>query len=158
MDDLLGLSTEAFSILWEGIGYNDIFPLRVTGTSMVPFLLDRQSVAYITKKEKYHCKRGDIYLYQREDGAFVLHRIYRVLDEEWFLMNGDSQVYLERVHRNQIKAECVKIRRTRKLIHCSNPFYRLCVRLWQSIRRFRPYLFQGKNIVQRKLRRLCGKD
>ena len=55
----------------------DTLPLVVSGTSMAPFLApdrDRVFLSAVTRP----LKAGDIVLYQRDCGTYVLHRIVRV--------------------------------------------------------------------------------
>ena len=49
-------------------------PLVATGNSMAPFLADRRDTVYLSRIER-PLRRGDIVLYQRESGAYILHRI-----------------------------------------------------------------------------------
>ena len=150
MNKLEGLSNEAFEHFWSEVEYNEIVALRVTGTSMTPFLLDGGSIVYIVKKEQYHYKRGGIYLYRREDGSYVLHRIYQILDDEWLLMNGDAQVFLEKLHKSQIVAEVVQILRKKRIITPNNHGYQCLVWIWRHCRRLRPYFAKGIKILRRK--------
>lgn len=78
-------------------------PLLVTGNSMVPFLVDRRDTVYLSRIER-PLRRGDIVLYQRSGGAYILHRIYRQ-EGNTFVMVGDAQTQLENgIRREQIFA------------------------------------------------------
>ena len=81
-----------------------VIPLLVTGTSMLPFLLDRRSVVYLEKDRSYQPKRGDIVLFLRPDGAWVLHRVVRLLPNGKLLINGDGQAWTETIMPQQIMA------------------------------------------------------
>ncbi len=78
-------------------------PLLVTGNSMAPFLVDRRDTVYLSGIRR-PLRRGDIVLYQRRSGAYILHRICR-REGDTFTMVGDAQTQLERgICREQIFA------------------------------------------------------
>ncbi len=78
-------------------------PLVATGNSMVPFLADRRDTVYLSRIER-PLRRGDIVLYQRESGAYILHRIYAV-GPDGYDMVGDAQTQIEHgIRRGQIFA------------------------------------------------------
>ncbi len=67
----------------------------VTGSSMVPFLHDGDTVYLNVPSEKL--KKGDVVLYTRENGDYVLHRIRKVNRDGSLTMVGDAQQFLETV-------------------------------------------------------------
>lgn len=87
--------------------------LAVTGKSMLPFLEEgRDSV--ILEKIKREPKRGDIVLYRRKNGAYVLHRVVkRKKGSFWF--SGDAQKRVEGpVKNSSLIAVCTGIIREEK--------------------------------------------
>ncbi len=68
-------------------------PLTVTGGSMVPFLVGGRDRVFLSRLER-PARRGDILLYRRDNGAYVLHRVYS-LEEGSMTMVGDAQQQLE---------------------------------------------------------------
>lgn len=74
----------------------------VKGFSMRPFLHD-QDVAYLNLVAQ-PVKPGDILLFQRVTGQYILHRVHRCLPDGTFLMLGDFQETLERLELHQIRA------------------------------------------------------
>ena len=54
--------------------------MRVIGNSMYPALIDQQIVAVIPieKYTKAKLKVGDILVFQRLDGSYIVHRIVRI--------------------------------------------------------------------------------
>ena len=75
--------------------------LQVTGTSMTPYLRNgKDSVLLCPAK---NLKKGDIILYRRPSGRYVLHRIIRIR-EDYFLCCGDNQWFLETVSIHQVEA------------------------------------------------------
>ena len=69
------------------------FKIQITGTSMNPLLYEKRDFVLI-KKPSFPLGIGDIPLYRRKSGAFVLHRIVGK-DEAGYIMCGDNQFILE---------------------------------------------------------------
>ena len=63
--------------------------LAVTGSSMEPFLTGGRDQVLLVPV-KHPLKKGDLVLFQRENGAYVLHRILRVTSRGCILI-GDGQ-------------------------------------------------------------------
>ena len=77
--------------------------IKPSGGSMVPFITGDRDMVEI-KAIDATLKRGDIVLYRRDNGQYILHRIYRVKGEEYYLL-GDSQNAVEGpIRREQIVA------------------------------------------------------
>ena len=88
----------------------------VKGGSMVPFLHNGDTV-YLDIPHR-PLKRGDIVLYTRGSGCYVLHRIYKVCRDGSFLLVGDAQEALERLPaREQIHAIVTSARHKDRLLH-----------------------------------------
>ncbi len=68
-------------------------PLLVSGSSMVPFLVGGRDRVFLSRLER-PARRGDILLYRRDNGAYVLHRVYSA-QENSLTMVGDAQQQLE---------------------------------------------------------------
>ena len=72
----------------------------VTGGSMTPFLHNGDTV-YLDLPDT-PLKRGDIVLYTRENGRYILHRIKKVNPDGSFIMVGDAQQALEYLPRREM--------------------------------------------------------
>lgn len=68
-------------------------PLVISGSSMTPFLVHGRDTVYLSRLER-PIRRGDVLLYQRRNGAYVLHRVYSV-EQGSCTMVGDAQTELE---------------------------------------------------------------
>ena len=68
-------------------------PLTVTGNSMSPFLIHGRDTVYLSRLTR-PARRGDVLLYRRDSGAYVLHRVYAVTPQ-CYTMVGDAQTDLE---------------------------------------------------------------
>lgn len=86
IEQLLPLMTAAFERDSE-------FEIPITGQSMLPLLVQGRDKVYL-KKPPEHLQNGDIPLYRRDDGAFVLHRVVGENDKGYILC-GDNQTALE---------------------------------------------------------------
>ncbi len=107
------------------------FRLYPRGTSMLPLLVqERDSV--VLKKISEKPKRGDIFLYRRDNGAFVLHRMVGK-DDMGYIFCGDNQLTLEHgITDSHLIGVVVRLYRGEKCIKLSSPAYRLYVFLWRS--------------------------
>ena len=77
----------------EAFNRNTTFKISITGTSMNPLLYAKRDFVFI-KKPMFPLEVGDIPLYKRADGHFVLHRVVGV-DDKGYVMCGDNQFILE---------------------------------------------------------------
>ena len=87
METLLPFIEEAFSRGFD-------FRIPITGTSMNPLLYQNRDYVKI-EKPVLPLKKGDIPLYRRKDGAFVLHRVVDIKENGEYVMCGDNQFILE---------------------------------------------------------------
>lgn len=136
--------------------------LPVTGYSMKPMLRHGKDAVYLRPVDPRQ-KKGDLILYRRNNGSFVLHRIVRVVQEGYFC-SGDNQWEREFVAHSQLLAvENGFVRQGKTYAH-DHPGYRiyrfLCVALF-CLRR--PYIgirrFLGRciRVSKRKLACKSGK-
>lgn len=125
--------------------------LTVTGYSMHPLLRNRKdSVVLVPAVGRQ--KKGDIILYRRESGQFVLHRIIRV-EEERYVCSGDNQVMREPVTQEQILAVVDGFTRKGKTYGMDHSGYRVYTWLWVELFCLRKYYL----FIRRRLARLIGK-
>lgn len=95
----------------ENIG---ALPLVVSGSSMSPFLVHGRDTVYLSRISG-EVKKGDVLLYRRDNGAYVLHRVHKI-ENNTFTMVGDAQTYLEKgIRPDQIIA--VMTSAVRKGVH-----------------------------------------
>lgn len=87
MESLLPFIEEAFN---RGLD----FQIPITGTSMNPLLYQNRDFVKIVKPV-LPLKVGDIPLYRRDNGAFVLHRVVGIKENNEYIMCGDNQFILE---------------------------------------------------------------
>lgn len=114
--------------------------LKVTGYSMSPILKhNRDSVVLISPNT--NPKRGDIVFIRRKSGEYILHRVYKVL-EDGVIMNGDAQQWTEYVEFKQVIGVVKYINRNGRDFSNDNVIYKFIVSFWMILKPFRRYIFR----------------
>lgn len=125
--------------------------LTVTGYSMEPMLRHRRDSVELIPISGYG-KRGDVILYRRENGDYILHRVIRA-DGENYICCGDNQYMREKVSHRQLLAVVDGFTRKGKRYTLSHAGYRLYTALWVGL-----FPLRGAYITLRRiLGRLCKK-
>ena len=99
--------------------------LPVTGNSMWPLLVGGRDMVRLARPDRC-TQSGDIALYQKADGSYILHRVIRLCASGVCLCCGDAQWEGEQVDEAQIIAYVTAFRRKGR---------------WQETARSRPYRF-----------------
>lgn len=116
--------------------------LLISGNSMSPFLIHQRDQVFF-EKPKRKLKRGDIVFYQRENGQYIMHRIYKK-DNIGYYMVGDAQQELEGpITENQIFALITKVRRKGKIEESGTFWWDFFEKVWIRILPLRPWLRNG---------------
>ncbi len=127
----------------------EAFPLRVTGSSMVPFLHDGRDTVWLRKTDSP--RRGQMLFFRRRDGSFILHRIRRINSDGSYTVNGDAQTWCETVPRNAALAVAERItRKNGKTVDTDSLAMRFLAALWYPTRPLRPYIFKMCGLFKRK--------
>lgn len=101
-------------IIKEAVRNNSAINLTPKGTSMLPFLSEREVVTL--SGPKFPLKKYDIIFYYREHtGTYVMHRIVNIGDD-YYICCGDNQFMLERVSRDNIIAQVINIKRDKRFV------------------------------------------
>ena len=130
---------EYLSVMEELIQQNDVVTIPISGFSMNPFLADKRD-AVLVKRPKRDLKRGDIVLYKRRNGQYILHRIWRVKREGYFIV-GDAQTGIEGpIKPDQIIGLVEKIRRKGKWIDETDFLWQFFEKIWIRILPLRPVI------------------
>lgn len=121
--------------------------LKVTGYSMTPILKHLRDSVVLTSSEDRPIKKGEIVFIRRDTGQYVLHRVYEIIDENTFIMNGDAQQWVEVVKNNQVIGVCSIIIRNGREISCDDLKYKFLIKIWQFLMPIRNYIFKiNRNI------------
>lgn len=147
-------------VMKESFDRGESLPLIVTGHSMRPLLRHLRDKVILVSPKKKPPAIHDIILFRRKNGKIVLHRILRVTKNGDLVLNGDAQMELERVEKNQVLAVVSAVVRKNRYISCDRKLYKSYVKTWTSIRMARRYfiavdnyLFQITDRYRRKRRK-----
>lgn len=122
-------------------GHNLKIPL--SGLSMYPLLAGGRDEAVLSTVQGKKLKRGDIVLYVREDGTHVLHRVYHIKNNAFFML-GDAHTWIEGpIKKEDILAVAVSVIRKDKTISCKRFDYRMVSALWLLVRPLRPLIMRA---------------
>ena len=137
---------EYLSAMEDLIGQGETVSIPVSGFSMNPFLADKRD-AVLVKRPERDLKRGDIVLYKRRNGQYILHRIWRVKREGYFMV-GDAQTEIEGpIKPDQIIGLVEKIRRKGKWIDETDFLWKFFEKVWIRILPLRPILCKGYSVL-----------
>lgn len=104
-------------------------PVPVAGSSMTPFLHPGDTV-YLDPVTP-PLRRGDIVLYTRPGGRYILHRIVKVNADGSFIMLGDAQEEREWIgSEKQIHARVTRALHKGKLLTPRSLRWRLFATVW----------------------------
>ena len=103
-------------------------PLVISGNSMSPFLVHRRDAVYLSRIRR-PLKKGDMILFQRDSGAYVLHRILRAENGAYTLI-GDAQNWVEPVREDQVLAMVTAVRRKDKLLKEGDFWWTFFEKVW----------------------------
>ena len=133
----------------------DCVPLVISGHSMTPFLAHGRDTVFLSKVQQ-PLKRGDMILYCRDSGQYVLHRIYQA-GSGVFTLVGDAQTLLETgIRRDQVLAMVCMVRRKGKLLKPGSLCWIFFARIWIRLVPLRPRIMTVYARVSRLLRKNNG--
>ncbi len=121
------------------------------GDSMYPFIKPRDLL--VIEKISAPLKKYDVPLYKRDSGQYVLHRIVKIKNGEYYIC-GDNRFYIEQgVEDRHIIGLLTEIVRDGETISVYSSKYRL-YKLFLPLRRF---IIRFKNIIRRIIRKIKRK-
>jgi len=125
-------------LIQENIANGATTTIVVTGNSMRPLFHHAKDRAVLVPCDATALQRGDVPLYQRNDGQVFLHRIIGRNDNGYRLI-GDAQVDIEEgIRPEQIIAVMKGFYRKGKYVACTAKGYRFYVKCWLAVRKIRP--------------------
>lgn len=117
----------------------DSVPLTITGSSMTPFLAHGRDTVFLSKVCR-PLKKGDMILYQRRTGQYILHRICRVHPDCYDLI-GDAHTVIEPgIRPDQVLAVVNTVRRKGKILKKGDFWWDFFAGFWLRIIPLRPAL------------------
>lgn len=148
-------------VIIETVESGNLFPLTVKGNSMRPLLRDGVDTVFFASLSGHEPRRGDIVLYRRKNGVYVMHRVYRVNPDGTFDFAGDNQRDVEPgLNREQLLAYVPKANRSGKTVSCEKGFTHRFMVLYMMFRVRFPGLCTALTRFASKLKRLftAGKE
>lgn len=124
-------------------------PLVISGSSMTPFLHHSRDTVYLSRVER-PLKKGDMILYRRDSGSYVLHRILKK-EQGCYTMVGDAQTILETgIREDQVLALVTAVRRKGKLLKPGSFWWEFFEKVWIRLVPFRPWIMKMYGKILRK--------
>ena len=120
------------------------------GNSMWPFLKHRHQTVII-QKISTTVNKFDVIFFRRENGDYVLHRVIDV-DGDCFIVRGDSQLFTERVKKDQVFGVMTGFYKGKKFVSSSDEKYLKKVEKWYKngfFTRLKIKAFYGKLRLKR---------
>ena len=144
---------EYLSALCDLVEQGHEVSIPIAGSSMTPFLIDGRDQVFVKAPVDPIC-RGDVVLYRRSDGSYILHRVYRVHDDgdiTTYDMIGDAQNKIEQgIQRKQILAVATRIQRKGRIMEPDCFFWWFFQHIWIGIIPFRRLLMRTYAICRLK--------
>lgn len=141
-------TTAYVSILRELTEEGREVSMRIAGNSMLPFLVHERDYVWFRKPDR-ELKCGDIVFYQRKNGQFIMHRIWKAKEDKYYMV-GDAQRVIEGpLERNQIFAVVTRVNRKGKDIGPGDFWWEFFEHIWIRIVPFRYWIRRGYGIIGR---------
>ncbi len=136
----------------EVLARGESFFIYPNGESMLPTLRPGKDAVFLSPVGEI--KKGDMLLYRRENGAFVLHRVVRLAADGTLVMRGDNQYYDEKgIAREQVIAAVYRYVREKKEIDCASLSHRAYLG-WRGLSYpLRRFCFRAVRKLKRSMRK-----
>lgn len=130
---------EYVSVLRELVEEGREVNMVVWGSSMTPFLGHGRDTVFFSVPER-ELRRGDMVFYQRDSGQFVMHRIWKIKKDGYYIV-GDAQTDIEGpIRRDQIFARITKVNRKGKMISNGDFWWEFFEKVWIRMVPLRPVI------------------
>lgn len=141
------VDTRAYvSVLRELVEEGREVNMVVWGSSMTPFLGHGRDTIFFAAPER-ELRRGDMVFYQRDTGQFVMHRIWKVKKDGYYIV-GDAQTIIEGpIRRDQIFARITKVNRKGKMITNGDFWWEFFEKVWIRMVPLRPVIMKFYSVV-----------
>lgn len=129
-------------------GEAEALPLVISGNSMSPFLVHGRDTVFLSKP-KGPFKKGDMLLYRRRNGAYILHRVYKA-EKDGLTMIGDAQTEPERgIAPEQVIAKVTAVERKGKILSPGSFWWDFFEKVWINAVPLRNPVRNGYNAVKK---------
>ena len=155
---------ELWPIIAEVLDGGGQFTITITGNSMSPFVYEYRDQAVLAPLGNRKIRKGDIVFYQRDNGQFVMHRVYAVDRDGVMTLAGDAQWTLEPgIRPDQLRAFVPRVVCKGKEVSCERGFWHRAMTAYQlrirypRLMRIALRLLRLPMAVKRRVLRLMGK-
>ena len=128
--------------------------IRLAGYSMQPLL--RKDRDPVTVMPVYRPpKIGDIVMFLRADGVYVMHRV-SALENEMVITIGDNCIHPDHpMHRSMVLGLAVRAQRGPLKLNLDCPGSRIYGRIWMTTRPVRVLLYYARRVASKLKHKLC---
>lgn len=106
--------------------------LAVWGSSMAPFLIHGRDAVLLAPVNR-PLKPGDVTLFERPNGQYVLHRVCRTAPEGLYFMGDGQQQQEGPVPPQAVRALAVKARRKGRWLGPGSFWWEFFARVWPNL-------------------------
>lgn len=124
--------------------------IKPQGYSMYPLFVPGRDEACIERTDFSSLKRGDVILYRRDKSILVLHRIWKITNNSFYMV-GDNQTEIEGPLRaDQVRGKLTAFVHNGKFVNVKNPIYRFTSSLWLFLRPLRPCFWKLMSFLRKR--------
>lgn len=147
------IDTAAYlDVLKELVEEGKAVSITVVGSSMSPFLIHRRDRVFFEKPDR-PLRRGDIVFFQRRNGRYVMHRIWKIKKDGLYIV-GDAQTEIEGpISREQIFARITQCERNGRMIGAGDFCWEFFEKIWIRIVPARPLIWKCYGTFKSLMRR-----
>ena len=146
-------TTDNFFNIEQLLRDGNTIKLKPQGYSMYPLFYPGRDEAIIEPVDPSDLRRGDVALYRRRQSILVLHRIWKIRDQKFYMV-GDNQSEIEGpLDPDQFLGRLCGFVRNGHTISVKNPLYRILSSLWLRMLPVRPVVYR----TTRRLRQIKKK-
>lgn len=121
---------ELYGQLSELIREGKSVSVKITGNSMAPFMYHMRDTIFIKAFED-EPKVGQICLYQRDNGQYVVHRVIKCEKDKTYTIIGDGQTEKEKgIRRDQMIGYVYQIKRKNKMERSGTFWWFFFEKIW----------------------------
>lgn len=123
-------------------------PVPVTGVSMGPFLHQGDFV-YLELPEE-PIRKGDILLFRRPNGHYVLHRVIGITPEGYRML-GDGQLVVEPIEKSWVRARAVSAKIRGEIVTAGSFRWWLFAYPWRWLALWRGQIFRLWRLIKKAM-------
>lgn len=140
---------DLFPVIEEQLAKGKRVCFTVSGTSMMPWIINNRDQVELISVRDITLKKGDIILFQVFSGKYVLHRITKIVPRG-YMTTGDGNLHRDGfISSTSIIGKVITIHRKGKVIDCNALRWRIIFWLWMELFPIRKWIFVFLNYIQK---------